>query len=389
MSVRPLASLVSLLLAATAMVGCKKEGQQAGGGASETGDIVIGHYGSLTGPEANFGISTENGIKLAVEERNAKGGVKGRKIRLSSLDDASKSDEVVNVVNRLIKQDKAVAILGEVASSRSRIGGGICQKAGVPMISPSSTNPQVTKIGDMVSRICFTDPFQGAVGSRFVMEKLGFKRGAVLFNRAEDYSTGLKDGFVTAFKKAGGTVTLEAEYAAGDQEFSAQLTKIKDSNPEFVYIPGYYTEIVTIAPQARRLGLNVPLIGGDGWVSEHLKNAGSALDNCYFSDHYAAEENRPEIKTFVGAFKAKYNSVPDSMAALGYDAANVLFDAMEKAKSLAGADLGPTIAATKDFKAVTGTITLDANRDAQKGIVVQKLMNGQFSLFWTADADKK
>jgi branched-chain amino acid transport system substrate-binding protein len=377
---------VALAAAGLSLVGCKKGGDPAatGGDAGGTGEIAVGHYGSISGNDASFGTSTDNGIKLAVKEFNAKGGLNGRKVKLITYDDAGKTEEVVNSVNRFIKQDKVVAVLGEVASSRSKVGGAICQKAGVPMITPSSTNPDVTKIGNMVSRVCFIDPYQGPVGARFVKDKLGLTKGAVLYNRAQDYSTGLKDGFVSGFQAAGGTLTVQSAYNDGDNDYSAQLAAIKATAPQFVYIPGYYSEVVAIAKQARRLGLNVPLVGGDGWVSEDLKNAGDALDNCYFTDHYAQEEARPEVQEFVKKFQADNGGkAPDSMAALGYDAANVLFDAMGRAKSLNGDDLAAAINATKGFKAVTGTITLDANRDAQKGVVVQKVMGGKFSLFWS------
>lgn len=385
-----------LTVAAVAVAGgCKKGPQDQQGNAGEgntadpgTGEIIIGHYASKTGPEANFGTSTDDGIRLAVAERNERGGIKGRKINLITYDDAGKSDEAANVVNRLIKQDHAVAILGEVASSLSKVGGRICQNAGVPMITPSSTNPTVTQIGTYVSRACFIDPFQGAVGGQFVKEKLGFTSGATLYNRSQDYSTGLNEGFVKGFEKIGGKITEQAAFSDGDSDFTAQLRKIAATNPQFVYVPAYYTDVVKISKQARQIGLNCPLVGGDGWVSESLGDAGPALDNCYFTDHYSDQEPRPEVQDFVRKFKQKYNKVPDSMAALGYDSANMLFDAMDRAPNLHGGPLAAAINATKDFKGVTGNITLDANRDVQKRAVVQKVLGGKFSLFWTSDAPK-
>lgn len=373
-----------MLIAAVAFTtGCKKGQPDA-----QTGDIVVGHYGSMTGNEANFGVSTDNGIKLAVKERNAKGGVKGRKIKLITYDDAGKTQEVVTSVTRLIKQDNAVAILGEVASSRSIAGGEICQRMGVPMISPSSTNPQVTEIGNMIFRVCFIDPFQGYVGAKFAIDNLKLKKAATLYNRAQAYSTGLNAEFVKAFQKLGGTVAVQQAYNDGDNDFSAQLSTIKDSNPDFIYIPGYYTEVVQIAQQARQRGITVPLVGGDGWVSEKLKNAGNALDGCYFSDHYSHEDNRPEVQEFLKRYKAEYGSIPDSMAALGYDAANLLFDAMDRAPSLSGADLAKTIAEThgdKAFKGVTGKTDLDDKRNATKLAVIQKIKGGEFSYFATVN----
>jgi branched-chain amino acid transport system substrate-binding protein len=385
------ASVLSLLLPLLLLTGCKKstENGGAGGAASTAGDIVVGEYGSMTGSEATFGISTDNGIKLAVKERNAAGGVKGRKIKLIAYDDQGKLQEATTAVTRLIQQDKCVALIGEVASSRSIAGGQVAQRSTVPMISPSSTNAQVTDIGDMISRVCFIDPFQGYVGAKFAVENLKLKKAAVLFNQGEAYSVGLKKDFITAFNKLGGTITGEPQaYRGGDNDFSAQLDAIWATKPDFIYIPGYYTEVVPISQQARKRGITVPLIGGDGWVSENLKNAGDALDGCYFSDHYAQEDPRPEVQSFLVRYKAEFGRTPDSMAALGYDAANLLFDAMDRAPSLGGKDLAAAINSTKNFKGVTGSITIDENRNARKVAVIQKLKGGQFSFLTTIEPPK-
>jgi branched-chain amino acid transport system substrate-binding protein len=354
-------------------------------GALAQDEIVIGEYGSMTGSEATFGISTDNGVKMAVKEANDAAGVLGKKIRLIAYDDQGKQQEAVTAVTRLIQQDHVTAILGEVASSLSIAGGQVAQRAGVPMISPSSTNPKVTAIGDMIFRVCFIDPFQGYVGAKFARENLKLSKAAVLYNRAQAYSSGLRSDFRKAFEKLGGKVTTEQAYANGDTDFSAQLTAIKNTEPEFVYVPGYYTEVVTIAQQARQLGLACPLIGGDGWVSEELKNAGHALDGCFFSDHYSQEDKRPEVQEFLKKYKDQYGRAPDSMAALGYDAANLLFDAMNRAQSRDGKDLAEAIRSTKDFKGVTGTISIDEKRNAKKLAVVQRVENGTFSYYATVE----
>jgi branched-chain amino acid transport system substrate-binding protein len=342
----------------------------------------------MTGSQATFGISTDNGVKLAVKERNDAGGVLGRPIQLIALDDQGKQQEAVTAVTRLIEENHAVAIIGEVASTLSLAGGEVAQSAGVPMISPSSTNAKVTRIGDMISRVCFIDPFQGYVGASFAKNKLGLTKAAILFDNSQAYSTGLQTNFKNAFTKLGGTVVTEQSYTGGDNDFSAQLTAIKNASPDFIYVPGYYTEVVNIARQARKLGLTCPMIGGDGWVSDQLKNAGNALDGCYFSDHYAKEDDRPEVKVFLQKFKAAYNQDPDSMAALGYDAANLLFDAIERAKSTDGKALAAAINSTKDFKAVTGSITIDEHRNAKKGAVIQQLKNGEYSFFARVEPPK-
>ncbi|MCC6286089.1 MAG: ABC transporter substrate-binding protein [Phycisphaerales bacterium] len=369
-------SALTLLLASATVFSlgaCKGKGK---GKEDATGPIKIGHYASMTGSEATFGRSTDNGIKLAVEEQNAKGGVKGRKISLITYDNQGKPDETVTAVTRLIDSDKVVALLGEVASSRSLAGGPVAQRKGVPMISPSSTNPDVTAIGDMIFRVCFIDEFQGKAGAKFILEDLKLKRGATLYNRAQAYSSGLNGFFVDAFKAMGGEIVTQQAFSDGDNDFGAQLAAIRDAGVDFIYVPGYYTEVVNIAGQARRLGLTIPLIGGDGWDSAELANAGDALNNCYFTNHYSHEDQRPEVQAFVKKYQSTYGSVPDGLAALGYDAAMLLFDAMERAPSLDGKDLAGAIAATKGFAGVTGSITIDANRNAAKSIVVLEVVNG-------------
>ncbi len=389
-------------LAGAALTGCDnktpgKGGGSGGGGSGAaavsntndtgTGDIVIGHYASLTGSEATFGVSTENGIQLAVEEINAAGGVKGRKLKLITYDNQGKPQESVSTVTRLIDQDKVVAVLGEVASSRSLAGAPVCQRKGVPMITPSSTNPDVTAVGSMIFRVCFIDPFQGKVGAKFAFENLKKTKAAVLYNRAQAYSTGLNSNFKDAFKALGGEIVAEQAYGDGDNDFSAQLTAIREKNADFIYVPGYYTEVVNIAKQAKKLGINVPLIGGDGWDSEELKNAGDALNGCYFSNHYSHEDTRPEVQEFVKKYQAKFGKVPDGLAALGYDSARLLADAMNRAEKLHGKELAAAIAATKDFQAVTGKITIDERRDAKKDAVMLEIINGQPKYAATIKAD--
>lgn len=351
-------------------------GNSGGNDDSAGAEIVVGHYASMTGAEATFGVSTDNGIKLAIKERNASGGVQGKQVRLITYDDQGKGQEAQIAVTRLIQQDQVHAVLGEVASSRSLAGGPVCQRYGVPMISPSSTNPDVTAIGDMIFRVCFIDPFQGFVGAKFARENLKLSKGAVLYNRAQAYSSGLNQNFKDAFRSMGGTIVAEQAFNDGDNDFSAQLTAIREAQPEFIYVPGYYTEVVNIARQTRQLGLSVPLIGGDGWDSEELKNAGDALNGCYFSNHYSHEDARPEVQEFVSKYKAEFGKVPDGLAALGYDAARLLFDAMDRSASLEGKDIAAAVATTKDFKGVTGVISIDAQRNPTKDAVILEVVNG-------------
>lgn len=340
--------------------------------------ILIGEYGSMTGSEATFGQSTHNGIMLAIEEQNAVGGVKGRKIAIQTYDTAGQTQQAGTVVTRLVTADKVVAVLGEVASSLSLAGGAVCQQYGVPMISPSSTNPRVTVTGDMIFRVCFIDTFQAAVCAKFVKEHLKATKVAILFDQGQAYSKGLKDDFKKSFTKLGGQITTEQAYTGGDQSFNAQLANIRDTKPDVVFIPGYYTDAGNIAIQARKLGLTVPLLGGDGWDSAKLVEiAGKDIEGCYFSNHYAPDEDRPEVKEFVKKYHDKFGQVPDALAALGYESAKLLFDAIGRAASLKGKDLAKAIAETKGFKGVTGTITIDKDRNAKKPAVIVQIREGK------------
>lgn len=378
-------------MGALTLSGCKKEEPaadskpaDAAAAPAETGDeIVIGHYGSLTGAQATFGKSTDNGIKLAVDEINAAGGVSvngvKRKVRLVSEDTEGKAEKAGTVVTKLITKDKVAAVVGEVASKVSLQGAPVCQEFGVPMITPSSTNPEVTKVGDMIFRVCFIDPFQGSAAAGFVQKDLKFTKVGVLFDQASAYSVGLKDEFNKAFRAAGGTIVSEQAYNEGDPDFSAQLTRIREAGPEALFVPGYYSDIAKIAIQARKLGMNQPLVGGDGWDSEELgKNAKEAIEGCFYTNHYAPDQTTPEIVDFVTKYKTNFGGTPDGLAALGYDAARILFDSMSRAKSIKGADLRAAIADTKSFKGVTGVITINEDRDAVKPVVVVERKNGEW-----------
>ncbi len=377
---------LALLAAVVSVFGACDKGKQGGSGGGggggsaqpSTGTIVVGHFGSMTGGYATFGISTDQAIRLAIDERNAKGGVKGRKIELVTIDDAGKTTEAATAVTRLINDHKAVAILGEVSSSLSIAGGTIAQKAKVPMISPSSTNPDVTDVGDYVFRICFLDDFQGWVDAKFAKENLKATKAAILFDSAQAYSTGLADYFEKAFKEMGGTIVTKQAYQGGNFEISSQLQSIKAAGAEVVFLPGYYSDAGTIIRKAREGGITVPFLGGDGWDSEELpKIAGPAINGNYFSNHYSPEEPVPAVKNFVEGYRKKYGKTPDGLAALGYDAALILFEAMDRAPSLGGKDLREAIAATKDFTGVTGTFSIDESRNAQKSAVIVEYKDGK------------
>ncbi len=351
---------------------------QQGSEVKSTGEIVLGHYASMSGGTAHFGQDTDKALRLALEQVNAAGGIQGRPLRVVTLDTRGDSAEAANAVTRLIDVDKVVALIGEVASSLSLAGGRVAQRRQIPMISPSSTNPKVTQIGDYVFRVCFLDPFQGKVMARFARDTLKLNRVAVLKDIKNDYSLGLADAFLKAFTEGGGTIAVEQSYSQGDTDFSAQLTAIKGAGAEGVFVPGYYSEVGAIARTAQRLGLQVPLMGGDGWDAPDLfKIGGDALNGCYFSNHFAPDTATEKAKKFVADFTTKYGVAPTGLGALGYDALMVLADAMRRATAIQPAAIRDALAATKDFDAVTGNITMDANRDAQKSAVVIKIEGGK------------
>jgi branched-chain amino acid transport system substrate-binding protein len=350
----------------------KKDGA---GPTESTGDTIkIGVYGDMTGPTSSFGQSTKNGIDLAVEEINAAGGVNGKKLLVVSEDDQGRPEQAKTVVSKLLSQDKVQALLGEVASTNSLAAAPVAQEAKIPMITPSSTNPKVTEVGDFISRVCFIDPFQGSVMAKFSANTLKAKTAAILGDVNSDYSKGLTQFFEEEFTRLGGKVVAKEAYTQTDPDFKGQLTKIRNLNPDVIYVPGYYGQVGIIAKQARELGMNMPLLGGDGWDSPEIwKLGGDALKNTFISNHYSAENPAPEIQNFVKAYQAKYKVVPDSLAALAYDAAKVLADAIKRAGGTDSTKLRDAINATKDFPGVTGKITLDAKRNAVKPAVVLEL----------------
>jgi branched-chain amino acid transport system substrate-binding protein len=389
-----------------AFTGCKQEaGPEAAGGTAGGGDVIkVGEFASLTGKEAAFGQSSHKGTVLAIDEINAAGGVLGRPFKLLYEDNRSTPGESATIVKKLISREKVVAILGEVASGRSLEAAPICQQNKVPQISPSSTNPKVTEMGDYVFRVCFIDPFQGSVMAKFAGQSLRLNRVAILRDLRSDYSIGLANVFRATFESLGGTISADESYQQGDVDFRAPLTSIIATGPEAIFVPGYYTDVGLIARQARELGLTIPLLGGDGWDSPKLTEiGGKAMEGCYFSNHYATDDQNPVVQDFIANYKAKHNEVPDALAALGYDAARLLVHALKelqktkpeefeslgsggatsgeaKAKRLGALrSLRDILARTREFPGVTGSISLNEKRDAMKPAVVLKIQDQKFS----------
>ncbi len=382
MQMKKLMSVIAVSTLSLILFGCPPKEAGSGGASGGGGnEILVGEYGSLTGANATFGQSTHNGIMIALDEVNAAGGVNGRKIKLFTEDDQSKPEEAANAVSKLISQNNVVAVLGEVASSNSLAAAPICQQNKVPMITPSSTNPKVTEVGDYIFRVCYIDPYQGEALARFAINDLKVKRAAILRDVKSDYSVGLAQFFEKTFKEMGGIIVADQSYSAGDSDFRAQLTAMKSKNPEILFVPGYYTEVGQIAGQAKDLGMKQPLVGGDGWESPKLiEIGGKALDGSFYSNHYFADDPAPAVQSFVEKYRQRFGAKPDSLAALGYDSMKILVEAMKRAKTIDGPSIRDEIAKTANYGGVTGTITLKADRNADKPLVVLEIKNGALSL---------
>lgn len=369
-------------------LGCGKKTEPGPTGESTpaaAAEWKVGAYLSLSGAETGFGTSTKEGIELAVEEVNAKGGVKGKKIKIIFEDDKSNPQEASNKVLQLIDRDKVVALLGEVASSRSKAGGIVANKKKIPMITPSSTNPDVTQVGPFVFRVCFTDDVQGQMGARFVSEKLGKKKVAILFASDDLYSSGLANEFRTEAKKLGMEIVIEKSFLKNETNFTTYLNEIKSANPEMIYAPVYYNAMVPVARQAKAAGLAGSMfIGGDGWHDESLVDgAGEEMEGSFFTNHYSPDMPSENSKAFVKRYSERFKHEPSSLAAQGYDAALLLADAIGRAKTDAPEAIRDAIAETKGFQGATGAITINAERNADKPIVVVQIKGKKFTYYDT------
>jgi branched-chain amino acid transport system substrate-binding protein len=339
--------------------------------------IKIGEFGSLTGDNASFGTSQNNGVQMAVEEINAAGGVLGKKIELTVEDNQTKQGETTTITRKLISQDHVVAIIGEVASSKTLEAAPIAQAAKIPLLATAATNPKVTQTGDYVFRVCFTDDFQAVVIARFVLEKLQKKNIAFMTDVKQDYSVGLTNIAKDYLTKNGGTIVKEQSYSSGDKDFRAQLTDLKSANPDVIIITGYYPEASLIAKQARQFGIKATLVGGDGWDGSSLiPVGGKAIEGAFFSNHFSTEDKSPLVQDFVKKYKEKYNVVPDAFAALGYDATKLLVDAIKRAGSTDSDKLRAAIQDTEGFPGVSGKITIGKDRNAVKSAVILTIKDG-------------
>ncbi len=360
-------------------------GLLAGCGSSTSKDIKIGMVYELTGNTASYGTSAANGAKLAFKEINASGGVLGKQIQIVTADNKGEPSESANAMTKVITQDKVIAVTGFTVSSCGIAASAVAEDNKMPFVAAATVNPGVTvdqrtgKVKEYTFRACFIDSFQGTVGANFALNGLKVKKAAIMTDSASDYSKGLTKIFKDAFTAGGGQILIEEAYLQKDQDYKSVLTKIKAQNPELLYIPGYYEDVGKIIKQARELGITVPILGADAWDSPTLVDLGGpqALNNTYFTNFYSVEDKNPTSNAFVEAYKKEYGQIPDSMAAMGYDAAKLLVDAIKRANSTDANKIREALAATQNFLSVSGDMKLNATHDAVRGVVIIELKDGK------------
>ncbi len=341
-------------------------------------EIKIGAVTCLTGALSTFGVSSVQGAKMAVEEINAAGGILGQPIQLIVEDDGSKAGETATITRKFISQDKVVAILGDLTSSATMEGAPLAQAAKIPLLTPSATNVAITRIGNYIFRSCFIDPFTGKIMAKFALDRLKAKQAIVMTDVKQDYSVGLTDAIRHYFSQNGGRISTTLSYSSGDTNFRTQLTEVRIAHPDVVFLPGYYTEAGLILLQAKQLGITCPFVGGEGWDSPALVQvAGKAAEGNYYTDHFSAADPNPRVQKFVQTYRAKYGALPDALAALWYDGARLLSQAVQRAGSTDPAKIRDALATTRDFDGVTGRISIDENRNASKSGVILKIENGE------------
>jgi len=343
--------------------------------------IKIGAVTCLTGELSTFGVSSKQGAELAVEEINSAGGVLGQTIDLIIDDNGSKAGETATILRKFVSQDKVSAILGDLTSSATMVGAPIAQAAKIPMLTPSATNVAITKVGDYIFRSCFVDPFTGRIMAKFALDQLKGTQAVVITDVKQDYSVGLTDAIRQYFVANGAKISRELSYSSGDTNFRTQLTTARLAHPDVIFLPGYYTEVALILRQAKQLGINCPFVGGEGWDSPVLiQVAGKSADGNYYTNHFSADDPGPRVQKFVQDYRAKYGSIPDALAALWYDGARLMAQALQRAGSTDPAKIRDALAGTRGFEGVTGRISIDENRNAAKPGVILKIENGTLKM---------
>ncbi len=358
------------------------------GGCSQTtskdsNTIRIGLNYELSGASATYGQSSVEGIELAIEEINKAGGLNGKKIQAVKYDNKSEEAEATTLSTRLMTQDKVLAVLGPATSGAFKATIPVSEQNKIPVLSGSATADDVTVdkrgVKEYAFRICFMDSAQGKAMARYAIENLGRKKAVIIRDSSNDYAKGLAESFAKTFKEAGGTIVKQEAYVKGDTDFNAILTSVRNQDFDVIFIPGYYEEAGLIIKQARSQGIDVPILGADGFDSPKLAElAGTdALSNVYFSNHYSSLDDNPTVQEFLKAFQTKYKKEPDAFSALGYDLAKLTVQAIGRAEKQDGESIKSALAETKDFEGVTGNIRVDKNHNAVKDTVVINLESGK------------
>lgn len=381
--------VVLTLLALVLAVGC------ASSKAGDSNTIRVGVNYELTGNNATYGTNLNDGLQMAIEEINQQGGVLGKKIESVILDNKSDATESANVSTRLATRENVIALLGPATSGATKAAIPAAMDNKIPLISASATADDVTlnadgSVKEYVFKTCFNDSFQGVMMAQFGYNELGLKKAAVLADTTSDYAQGLSKAFQETFTELGGEVLSVEAYAAGDTDFRAVLTNLKGKNPEFLYVPGYYEEVGLIIRQARELGLDVPILGGDGYESPKLLElAGKdALNQVYYSSHYSPMDDSEIVAAFKEKFRAKFNKEPDAFNALGYDLGYLLADALERAGEADSEKLKVALQETEGFVGVTGTLTIDQFHNPVKSVTIIEVKDGEPTFLMKLDPEE-
>ncbi|HHT49203.1 MAG TPA: ABC transporter substrate-binding protein [Firmicutes bacterium] len=343
-----------------------------GRGKSDT--LKIGVIMSTSGPVSHFGSQCRDAMLMAVDEFNARGGVLGKQVELIVEDDEKNPEKTMNALIKLVTKDKVKVVLGGLTSDCTLAITKEAQQRGILLFTPTSTNDMVTDAGDLVFRACFKDSFQGTVMAQFAIETLNAKKGAVLYDMNNDYSTGLTKSFEETFTALGGTVVATESYAGGDKDFNAQITKIKAEEPDVLFLPDYYNTVSLITKQVRNQGLDVTMLGPDGW-DELVGQAGEEAVGGYYCNHYSPDADDFDVEQFVAQYRERYGLTPNALAALGYDATYIVLEAIERAGTDDPQKLKAALMETS-AKYVTGHITFDENRDPVKSTTILKVVKG-------------
>lgn len=371
-----------------AFSGCSNtgDGGSASGG-SDSDTIRIGGLAPLTGDAASYGVAVNNAIQMAVEDINANGGIDGKQIEYIYYDEKGDTTEATNAYNKLVQDDKVVAIIGDVTTKPTLAVAQTSQQDNIPIITATATAAEVTLTGPNIFRACFTDPFQGELMASYASEKLGATKVAVLSDMADDYSSGIAEAFVAKAEELGMQVVADEKYQDGDVDFKSQLTNIKGQNPDVLFLPVYYEDLRLISAQAKEVGVTAQLCGADGWDSVLTDNFDSSvLNGGVFCSQYSTESTDERVQNFISAYKEKYEMDPNMFAVLAYDATNMMAQAISDAGSTDSQAIIDAMAAL-EYDGLTGRMTFDEDRNPQKSAVIVSIQDNAYKFVENYDPE--